>query len=34
MDAMLAATAQRERACLATINRRHFPMLEDLLVPY
>ena len=33
-DAMLAATAQRERARLATINRRHFPMLDDLLVPY
>jgi predicted nucleic acid-binding protein len=34
MDAMLAATAQRERARLATINRRHFPMFDDLLVPY
>jgi predicted nucleic acid-binding protein len=34
MDALLAATAQRERARLATINRRHFPMLDDLLAPY
>ena len=34
VDAMLAATAQRERARLATVNRKHFPMLDDLLVPY
>jgi len=34
MDALLAPTAQRERARLATINRRHFPMLDDLLAPY
>lgn len=34
MDAMLAATAQREQARLATVNRKHFPMLDDLLVPY
>lgn len=34
MDAMLAATAQRQRARLATVNRKHFPMLDDLLVPY
>ena len=34
VDAMPAATAQRERARFATINRKHFPMLDDLLVPY
>lgn len=34
MDAMLAATAQQAGARLATVNRKHFPMLDDLLVPY
>ena len=34
MDATLAATAQRQRARLATVNRKHFPMLDNLLVPY
>jgi predicted nucleic acid-binding protein len=31
---MLAATAQRSNARLATVNHRHFPMLDDLIVPY
>jgi predicted nucleic acid-binding protein len=34
LDALIAATALRERARLATVNRKHFPMLDDLLVPY
>jgi predicted nucleic acid-binding protein len=34
LDALIAATAERERARLATVNRTHFPMLDDLLVPY
>lgn len=33
-DALLAATAQELEATLITFNQRHFPMLEDLEVPY
>jgi predicted nucleic acid-binding protein len=33
-DALIAATAIVERAQLVTLNRRHFPMLNDILVPY
>lgn len=33
-DALLAATARELDARLITFNRRHFPMLEDLEVPY
>lgn len=34
VDALLAAAAMRSGARLATVNRRHFPMLDDLIVPY
>ena len=34
LDALIAATAQVHRARLVTRNARHFPMLDDLLVPY
>ena len=34
LDALIAATAQVHGARLVTRNARHFPMLEDLLVPY
>lgn len=34
VDALIAATAQIHGCRLATHNRRHFPMLEDVLVPY
>ncbi len=34
IDALIAATAERAGARLATVNRKHFPMLDDLLVPY
>lgn len=33
-DALIAATAVREKARLVTLNRKHFPMLPDLIVPY
>jgi hypothetical protein len=34
LDALIAATAQIHGARLVTRNARHFPMLEDLLVPH
>jgi predicted nucleic acid-binding protein len=34
LDALIAATAKHAGARLATANRRHFPMFDDLLVPY
>lgn len=34
LDAMIAATAIDEGATLITLNRKHFPMVSDLLVPY
>lgn len=34
VDAMIAATALTHGLRLATLNRRHFPMLPDLVVPY
>lgn len=34
VDATIAATAMCRGLRLATLNRRHFPMLQDLLVPY
>jgi len=34
LDALIAATAQVHGARLVTRNARHFPMLDDLLVPY
>jgi predicted nucleic acid-binding protein len=33
-DALIAASVQAAGATLATLNRRHFPMLANLLVPY
>lgn len=33
-DALVAATAVRHGLQLATFNARHYPMIENLLVPY
>lgn len=33
-DALIAATAERAQAQLVTLNRKHFPMLTDVHVPY
>ena len=33
-DALIAATAQAHGATLVTLNRKHFPMLTAVLVPY
>ncbi|NCU77483.1 MAG: type II toxin-antitoxin system VapC family toxin, partial [Synechococcaceae bacterium WB7_1C_051] len=33
-DALIASTVAAVGATLATLNRRHFPMLNDVLVPY
>jgi predicted nucleic acid-binding protein len=33
-DALIAATARVHAARLVTRNARHFPMLDDLVVPY
>ena len=33
-DALIAATAEIRRARLATLNRRHFPMVDGVVVPY
>ncbi len=33
-DAIIAATAEIERATLVTLNTKHFPMLTDVLAPY
>lgn len=33
-DALIAASVEGAGATLATLNRRHFPMLADVLVPY
>ncbi|MCP9840668.1 type II toxin-antitoxin system VapC family toxin [Synechococcus sp. J7-Johnson] len=33
-DALIAASVQAAGATLATLNRRHFPMLATVLVPY
>jgi predicted nucleic acid-binding protein len=33
-DALIAATARIHRARLVTRNTRHFPMLDDIVVPY
>jgi predicted nucleic acid-binding protein len=33
-DALIAATAEHVRAHLVTLNRRHFPMLSEVHVPY
>ena len=33
-DALIAACAEAAGATLVTLNRRHFPMLAEVLVPY
>lgn len=33
-DYVIAATAHYEDATLVTLNKKHFPMLTDILVPY
>jgi predicted nucleic acid-binding protein len=33
-DAVIAACAQAAQATLATLNTRHFPMLDDVVRPY
>ena len=33
-DAMIAATATQRQISLVTLNRKHFPMLQDVIVPY
>ena len=34
MDAMIAACAETSASCLVTLNQKHFPMLNDVLIPY
>lgn len=33
-DALIAATAVTHRANLVTLNKKHFPMVDDVIVPY
>lgn len=33
-DAIIAATAEVKQADLVTLNKKHFPMLENVIVPY
>jgi len=33
-DALIAATADVHEVRLVTLNEKHFPMLDDLIVPY
>ena len=33
-DALIAATAKHELCTLVTLNRKHFPMLDNVLIPY
>jgi predicted nucleic acid-binding protein len=33
-DALIAATAEHVQASLVTLNRKHFPMLSDVHIPY
>jgi predicted nucleic acid-binding protein len=33
-DAIIAATAEVKKADLITLNKRHFPMLTNVIVPY
>jgi predicted nucleic acid-binding protein len=34
VDALIAATAEVRQVQLVTLNRKHFPMLANVLVPY
>ena len=34
IDAMIAATAEVEKAIVVTLNRKHFPMFSNVIVPY
>jgi predicted nucleic acid-binding protein len=33
-DAVIAATAETERGIVVTLNRKHFPMFSNVIVPY
>jgi predicted nucleic acid-binding protein len=33
-DALIAAAATQRQVPLVTLNRKHFPMLQDVIVPY
>lgn len=33
-DAIIAATAEVEKAIVVTLNRKHFPMFSTVIVPY
>ena len=33
-DALIAASAAEREAGLVTFNRRHYPMVDDLTIPY
>lgn len=33
-DALIAATAEHYHACLVTLNKKHFPMIKNVVVPY
>jgi predicted nucleic acid-binding protein len=34
VDGLIAATAERHDATLITLNKKHFPMLQSVVVPY
>ena len=34
VDGIIAATASATKARLVTLNRRHYPMLDEVIVPY
>jgi len=33
-DALIAATAETHQAGLVTLNGKHFPMMENVIIPY
>ena len=33
-DAVIAATAETEKAAVVTLNQKHFPMFPNVIVPY
>jgi hypothetical protein len=33
-DAVIAASAEKHNATLVTLNKKHFPMLKNVVVPY